>query len=706
VLSHKRHDTNINHGTKTIVQRYFKVLMALHLFNKLSNRLFFAVLATSLTLGACISFYQVFLDSRSTYATLHQDTKNLLSIAKEPATTAVLNADKNKAQNIINDLFKYNFILSASIENPEGPIASRSREAEENVSRKIGALLLGSNHEYTLQLYGLPDTQKIVGTLIITLDPAYTIDAFMVRSFQFISNGLLQSILFGIVIYLIFHFMITRPMRMVTSSLASIDPLQPGRTHLPIPKGHASNEIGSWVTKINDLFATIEKHHQAQRVAQEHITRLSNYDMLTELPNRTLLNARIEQAILTANNKRNKFCLLLCNLDDFDAVNLLHSYHCGDQLLLSLAKRFQGEIPSAHTVSRIGGDIFTLIVPNINTPADAAKAAEETLKTIRQPFLINGSQITVTASIGITLFPHDGSTPDALLKRAENVMQLAKAQGGDRYQFYVESIDQQIEHSKRLEKSLPEALRQEQFSLVFQPQIDLKTLKICGAEALIRWNHPEKGLIPPTDFIHLAENNQIIIDIGEWIIKEACRTLSEWHKAGYGFMDIAINVSSIQLLHSNLYTLLDHTLKSFNLPASAITLEITETAIMSNLEAAIKTLWHIKESGIQIAIDDFGTGYASLNHLKRLPFDKIKIDKSFLDDMQAGSESTKIISAVIQLGHSLNMKLIAEGAETIEQINILKQCHCDYAQGYYYSRPVNSQELKILLRKNNVLPIV
>ncbi|OUR89470.1 hypothetical protein A9Q81_21725 [Gammaproteobacteria bacterium 42_54_T18] len=687
--------------------------MSHQLFDRLSNRLFFAVLTTALLVGLAISSVQILLDVQSAQENLEKQANQLLAMMKEPATQSAYNLDRGMAEQVIEGLFQNEAIFYAAIKTETEPSLATNKKPLKNVKyRELSNFLFGQSLYFSLPLEGtiktrMSDRTKYFtatahyGVLEINIDPSYATLALTERGLQIIFSGLLQSMLFGLVLYLIFHGMITRPMAKMTKSLESIDPLQPSRVPLEAPKGHQSDEMGTWVNKINSLFSSIESHNNQRRVAEAHVERLSNYDMLTELPNRMLLNKRIEQSILEADDKNAIFAVLWCALDDFNSVNLLHSYNAGDRLLLSLSERLQHEMQSIQTISRIGGDVFSLVLPITNTHLDAAKSAQRVLELIRRPFQIDEVQLSITSSIGISVYPHDGDTSDELLKHAENVMQLAKAQGGNRYQFFVESVDEKIKETKRLEKSLSVALNEDQFSLLFQPQIDLSNMKISGAEALVRWHHPEKGLVPPDEFIPLAENNQTIISIGKWIIDESCRALSLWHNAGFSHLTISINVSAIQLHQSNLIRVLKDAIKKYQLNPHRIILEITETAVMSNLDAAVRMLKHIKQIGIQIAIDDFGTGYASLNHLKRLPFDKVKVDKTFIEDMLDSPENATIVGAIINLGHNLDMQVIAEGTETLEQIKYLQQCHCDFAQGYYYSRPVNSNEVISLLRKDN-----
>ena len=428
--------------------------MSQHLFNRLSNRLLFVVLTTALTMGLIISSVQILLDVESAKENLEKQASALLAMMKEPATQSAYNLDRNMAQQVIEGLFQNEAIFYAAIKTETEPtLATEKKPLAEFKYRKISNLLFGQSLYFSLPLEGtiktrLSDRSEYFtatahyGVLEINVDPSYATQALTERSLRVIVSGLLQSTFLGLVLYLIFHGMITRPMEKMTKSLESIDPLQPSRIHLEAPKGHESDEMGAWIKKINGLFSTIESHNNQRRVAEAHVERLSNYDMLTELPNRMLLNKRIEQSIVEADQQNAIFAVLWCALDDFNAVNLLHSYNAGDRLLLSLSERLQHEMQTVQTISRIGGDIFALVLPNISTHIEAAKMAQRALELIRRPFLIDDIQLAITASIGISVYPHDGATSEELLKHAENVMQLAKTQGGNRYQFFVESVDE------------------------------------------------------------------------------------------------------------------------------------------------------------------------------------------------------------------------------------------------------------------------
>jgi diguanylate cyclase (GGDEF)-like protein len=678
--------------------------------SRLSNKLFFAVMGTALLLGLLLSIVQVMLDARNARMKLELDAQQILAMMREPATQAAYHHDRALAEQVVEGLFQHPAVFYSAISVPaEPPLASAFRNKQEFPYRSLVTSIFGQELSYTLELKGYPlqsmsadgNAQPAVfGNLEVSIDPSDAAVAFIERSRTVFVSGLIQAGLFGGVLYLIFQGLIARPMTTLLGSLEEIDPMRPAQNKLDAPHGHDDDELGAWVQKINDLFKAIEKYNSKRRVAEAHVERLSNYDMLTELPNRNLLLRRIEQSIQEANSQNDMFAVLYCALDDFKSVNLLHSYHAGDKLLLMMADRFRAELDPAHTVARVGGDVFAIILPGLKNHYQAADVAQRILDSVRRPFRLDSQTIKVSATIGITNYPHDAATAEQLLKNAENVMQLAKTQGGNRYQFYVANVDQKIRQTKVLEKQLASAVDDNQLELAFQPQVNLLTGEVRGVEALVRWRHPERGIVSPTEFIPLAERTGAIVAIGEWVLKTSCEALQKWHAQGYNHLTISVNISANQLHLSDIVNTIRSLLETTGVPPQYLVLELTETAIMNNVDLAIRLLRQIKQLGVQLAIDDFGTGYSSLAYLKKMPMDEIKIDRSFVQDMLEDPDNGTIVDAIIQLGHSLNLSVIAEGTETLDQIRYLQECECDVAQGYYYSQPMAEEAFLALLNNH------
>lgn len=672
--------------------------------SRLSNKLFFAVMGTALLMGLLLSIVQIMLDARQARKSLESEAQQILSMMKEPATQAAYNRDSILAQQVVQGLFRNNAVFYAAVSIPEKPpLASEFRNKNIIPYRSLISSIFGQELSYTLELRGIaPGNQsqgqsQLFGNLEVSLDPSDAANDFIDRSKTIIISGLAQAIIFGSVLYLIFQGLIARPMTSLLGSLEEIDPMRPAQNQLDAPRGHEDDELGAWVQKINDLFKAIEKYNSKRRVAEAHVERLSNYDMLTELPNRNMLLRRIEQSIQDANHQDDMFAVLYCALDDFKSVNLLHSYHAGDKLLLTLADRFRADLDPTHTIARVGGDVFAMVLPNLENHYEAADIAQKVLDSVRRPFRLDNHNISLSATIGITIYPHDAATADQLLKNAENVMQLAKSQGGNNYQFYVANVDQRIRETKVLERQLATAANDNQLQLVFQPQVNLVTGDVRGAEALVRWHHPERGMISPVEFIPLAERTGAIVAIGEWVLKQSCYALRRWLEAGFHNLTISVNVSAIQLHQSDLVGTVKRLVNETGIPPQHLMLEITETAVMENVDLAIRLLRQMKETGVQLAIDDFGTGYSSLSYLKKMPMDEVKIDRAFVQDMLEDPDNGTIVDAIIQLGHSLGMSVIAEGTETLDQIKYLQECECDVAQGYYYSQPIREDSFLTFL---------
>ncbi|MDX1694731.1 MAG: EAL domain-containing protein, partial [Ketobacteraceae bacterium] len=546
---------------------------------------------------------------------------------------------------------------------------------------------------------------ELYGHMIVTINPSLATESFVRRSILLLLGGLIQSVVYGLALYFLFHLLITRPMTRIINNLESINPSQPTSAQLQIPKGHENDEIGTWVEKVNSLFNAVKKYYGERLIAEAHVEHLSNYDLLTELPNRRMLTRKLEQAINHANDTHTPFTLVCCALDDFNAVNLLHSYHTGDKILLMLAERLKESLNRENHIARLGGDMFAIILPGTHQTAEIDDVCGKLLSIIKTPFNIDQHSIQISASLGVTRYPEDGINAETLLKNSENVMQLAKAQGGDNFEYYDKQVGQRLRETKLLEKSLSLVVQNEELQLEFQPQVLLSSEQIMGVEALVRWHHPKRGIISPSEFIPIAENNQTIIKIGDWVLEQACRTLEFWKSVTSNADDftISVNVSAVQLHYSDLVQRISNLIQQYRINPWQLIIEVTETAVMSNVDSALGILNGLKQTGVQIAIDDFGTGHSSLSYIKQMPIDKIKIDASFVRDIMNDSNNATIVNAIIQLGHSLNLTVVAEGTETEAQVRYLKECGCDIGQGYYFFKPLKANELLKVMKRQTRL---
>ncbi len=401
------------------------------------------------------------------------------------------------------------------------------------------------------------------------------------------------------------------------------------------------------------------------------------------------------------------------NLDRFKRINETLGHRVGDQLLQTVSERLvnclrksdsvarQGkEGAAAATVSRIGGDEFTILLTNIMSPEDPARVARRILARLAQPFTAGEQELFLTASIGISVFPSDGTDVESLLKNAGTAMSHAKEEGKNTYQFYSQAMNATAFQRLALENSLRKALDRGEFVLHYQPQVDIGRWKIIGVEALIRWKHPDLGMVPPSEFIPLAEEAGLIALIGEWTLQTACAQNKAWQDAGFAPIRMAVNISGLQFGQQNLMESITRTLHNSGLPPEHLELELTEGTIMRDAEATITTLRQFKEMGLRLAIDDFGTGYSSLSYLKRFPLDTLKIDRSFLLDFASHSDDTAIITAIIAMARSLKLRVLAEGVETEQQLAFLRQQGCDEIQGYLFSKPIPADAMTQLLQAN------
>ncbi|MDI1300101.1 EAL domain-containing protein [Methylotenera sp.] len=433
--------------------------------------------------------------------------------------------------------------------------------------------------------------------------------------------------------------------------------------------------------------------------SQNRLHELVNHDPLTGLPNRRLLNELLEHSIKRAERENHKIALLFIDLDRFKAVNDTLGHQVGDKLLLEASRRISLSMRESDVVARLGGDEFVVMMDMISRTSDAALVAKKIIHALQIEFNIDGHEIYISASIGISVFPKDCADVEGLIKAADIAMYQVKNKGKNNHCFYSDDLSKNAVERFTLEGQLRHALVREQFEVYYQPQVSLTTGKIIGAEALIRWNHPKLGLVSPATFIPMAEDTGLIVQIGEWVLREAARQMVRWHKAGHAIQWISVNVSGVQIMRSNFADTVYGILVETDCHPNMLELEITESTVMQNTEHVIDTFNRIKQLGLKLAIDDFGTGYSSLSNLKRLPLDKIKIDQSFVRDLPDDLDDAAIANAIYAMAGSLGFSVIAEGVETQAQADFLSAMGCKEAQGYLYSKPVTATEFSTLLTK-------
>jgi diguanylate cyclase (GGDEF)-like protein/PAS domain S-box-containing protein len=440
------------------------------------------------------------------------------------------------------------------------------------------------------------------------------------------------------------------------------------------------------------LRMTVVRDITDRKEAEARIQFLAHHDALTHLPNRVLFNDQLQLALASARRRGNMVAVFFIDLDNFKTINDSLGHHIGDDLLKRVAKRLQSCIRDSDLIARLGGDEFVIAITDIDSVDEAAPVAEKLAQALGEPLPLEGQLLTVAASIGISVFPKDGDSVEALIRNADNAMYLAKDRGRSNFQFFTPSLHEAANHALAMESGIRNAIKFAEFVLHYQPEVLSKTGMLTSVEALIRWQHPEMGLLSPAKFIPLAEHRGLIVPIGRWVLNDAIRQAREWLDAGIR-VPVAVNLSAMQFKQKGLVEDIAARLAEHQLPGELLELELTESLFLEDASAAGKTLGRLKDLGVTLAIDDFGTGYSSLAYLKRYPIDKVKIDRSFIRDIPNDKDDVAITLAIINLAESMGLRVVAEGVETPEQVEFLEHHHCDYIQGFLISHPLPAQEL-------------
>ncbi|WP_422410755.1 MULTISPECIES: putative bifunctional diguanylate cyclase/phosphodiesterase [unclassified Endozoicomonas] len=666
---------------------------------RLSAKLLKAVLMAACVLGISISCVQIFFDARQSSKSIDSEAWQMLSMIREPSIQAAHRMEPTMGEEILFGLMEHQAVHIAAIKIPNEPeLAVIKRDLSKSGYRYFSDYLFEPVRIYRIPLYKKEPVHEHYGELFLAIDTAHHGQEFIQRSVIVMVSGIFRAIAMAFLLYLIYSLILTKPLNRLIRNLSQINPDAPGSHRLRIPNGHQNNELGLWVRTANQLLESIERNLNLRQKAEAQIMRLSQYDYLTRLPNRRTLQKHLQSMINKPGSSDNNIAILCLGLDDFKSLNAHFNFNAAEHALVKIADRLRNHIGNRGFIGKLGEDQFAIILSKIAQPYTAAETAQALLKQLATPITVNDEKITINGTVGITLFPDDGQQVDNLLQQAEFAMIMAKSRNQNRYQFYIASVDTEIRQRKKLERDLHEALKHHELSLVYQPQIDFKTSRMVGAEALLRWKHPEKGLISPEMFIPMAEDNLEIIPIGDWVLESACQQLHEWHKTEFHDLRIAVNLSAIQLRDKNIVDRIKYLLKKYQIPPQLLEIEVTETSIMEDIELSSEQLNNIKATGITLAMDDFGTGYSSLSYLKQFPFDKLKIDKSFVEGLPGNKENTVIVEAIIQLGRSFGIKVIAEGVENKEQETHLIKSGCTEGQGYFYSKPLADQEFAEFLR--------
>ena len=463
----------------------------------------------------------------------------------------------------------------------------------------------------------------------------------------------------------------------------------------------------SWsavLSQDHGVIVSVGRDVSERKQAEQRIRYLATHDGLTDLPNRNLIQDRIQQVITHARRTDRLLALLFLDLDRFKVINDGYGHPFGDLVLKAAADRLVSLVREGDTVARQGGDEFLILLTDLRKADDAYLVAQKLVENLGRPLVVQGREIHLTGSIGVAVFPQDGASADALIGNADVAMYRAKHLGRNTYQFFTREMSEETQRRVNLETGLHDAVAMGQLELVYQPMVSLASGRITGCEALLRWHHPELGMVPPAHFIPIAEDSGLIVPIGDWVLRTACAQGKAWRDAGLPPVSIAVNLSARQLLQKDVVSWVTDTLRSTGLPPGLLELELTESLIAQDVEKVIVTFGRLREVGVKLSIDDFGTGYSSLGYLKRFPADTLKIDQSFVRDMLTDPEDATIVRAVISLAHNLAFKVVAEGVETEQHCRFLHQHRCDEIQGRCFSEPVPAATIEAMLRSGKRLP--
>ena len=450
--------------------------------------------------------------------------------------------------------------------------------------------------------------------------------------------------------------------------------------------------------QLNSLEKVVSERTEGLEAANKQLRHLATHDALTSLPNRVLLDDRMSQAIAHAERAGEGFAVCVLDLDRFKLINDSMGHRAGDELLKQVARRLVNMVRSVDTVARFGGDEFVLLLGQLRLPADAERVGRKVIEELQAPVNIGELEIHTSVSIGVAFYPDDGTTIETLYAHADAAMYCAKNRGGSNVQCFASSMNLATEERVRFEADLHRALKLQQFELHYQPKFSAPTMQIRSVEALIRWRHPERGLIAPAEFIPLAEESGLIVPIGEWVLREACRQARAWQDQGLPMVRIAVNVSALQFRRLDLVDTVRRALIDADVNARYLEIELTESAVMTHPEESVEILERLSRMGVVVSVDDFGTGYSSISYLRRFPIDKLKIDRTFISNLMTSAEDASIVRAIISLAHGLRLKVVAEGVETAEQVSFLQKLGCDQYQGFFFSRPVTATAFEELLR--------
>jgi diguanylate cyclase (GGDEF)-like protein len=622
------------------------------------------------------------------------DEVNIIAVdVSGSLAAALIFEDQEQVDAVLESIFSKQQILYAQIDwgNDEPQRYINPAAAESPHSGLVNGIVPVKRHLFgeNLELWQpLTHKDELLGSLYLQVGLKQIRTTLMYYAL-FGLVGLIGSALLGIFLALKLQKIISSPIEQLALIMNSVSADQDYSRRVANNRG---DEMGVLIDNFNNMLCQIEVRDQELSSQRVYLDHLAYHDFLTGLPNRLLFRDRLASALSRSKRTNRKIGLFFLDLDRFKIINDTLGHDVGDVVLKMVTQRLQDWIREEDTLARLGGDEFVVIVEEVQDQRSLSLVAEKLLQALAQAFVVEDRELYISASIGGTLYPDDAETVEGLMKCADVAMYRAKAAGRSRFSFYAVEMDQEAGEAHFLENNMRNALLNEEFELYFQPQIDLHTSAVLGMEALIRWQHPTLGLLPPCRFIPLAEESDLILAIGRWVLETACVQATTWQQSGSAPCTVAINISPKQFYHADLCQTVDEVLRMTGLDANLLQLEITETVIMADMEKATETMHQLVALGVRLVLDDFGTGYSSLSCLERFPISSLKIDRSFLARVQPGQTSGVLAEAIIALGKSLRLDVVAEGVETEYQRSFLKRRGCRIGQGFYLSRPIQAEE--------------
>ena len=665
-----------------------------------------------------LSFSYVYKDYRSYNQQLQESLFRIATLVGDNSLASLLFDDKDSAKDILKSLNTQKNIVAAGLLSRDYNLFATydKKENSEKVkkiiskaSTKAKLVIANSSFEYgnyLLLIKSIVYENKKSGFIYIVYDVSERKDKIIYNILITIIL-LIVSIILMIVISTYYQNLIIKPLSDLAIKMNQISVTK--NFNVSLSKVYQKDEIGWLMRGFNEMLIQLRTRDEEIKEKSAELQYIAYHDNLTKLPNFTLFKEVVGHMI--SNREEQQFAILFIDLDDFKAVNDNFGHNIGDELLKQVSLKFKdilrmgdyasvtNSLEGESSLARLGGDEFIIMVRGGHKEHNVDAVIKRIFKELCQPVVIDNREIFIKISVGISIYPDDSVELNELIKYADTAMYQAKAKGKNKYEFFNKNLHLSVQRKLLLEREMVVSLEKNQFELYFQPQMDIINNVIVGVEALLRWSHPSLGLIPPDEFISIAENSRFIIILGEWVIKQACKQLKNWQHLVPADFRVAINISPVQFNSDNLISVIQDSILKYELPASSIEIEITENILMADNEFSLKTIDAMKKTGVLFAIDDFGTGYSSFRYLSKFQANILKIDKIFIDDIDINLDNQIIARSIIALAHNMNMKVVAEGVETIEQLNYLKAAKCDIAQGYYFSRPVPSSALELFFLK-------